>query len=190
MRESLKQERRLASSTSASASIVSGTGVASNIYAFTTYTITVTAKDSSGNNKGTGGRIFLIQISNKWTMVDAYNWNVDSGAKQTISHLIYEKMTDNGDGTYSYNYSVSFDGAITILVKLVTGNGINAVWYSGTTWSGSPIFTTTYPAINIEKNSDTNWVSIPGGSDDTTVYFYSYFKNSCLRNMNIFSISR
>ena len=27
-------------------------------------------------------------------------------------------MNDNGDGTYSFDYSVSFDGAVTVIVEL------------------------------------------------------------------------
>ena len=51
-----------------------------------------------------------------------------SGSKQTLSSPISGTFTDNGDGTYTYNYSVSLDGAITIIVKLVTSKGVDWKW--------------------------------------------------------------
>ena len=44
-------------------SVVSGTGITGNIIAYTTYTITVTAKDSAGNNIGHGGDQFLLKFT-------------------------------------------------------------------------------------------------------------------------------
>ena len=58
--------RDLQSSTSASRSEVSGAGIVAN-KALTTRTVTVTAKDSSGNNRGVGGDTFYIRISNACT---------------------------------------------------------------------------------------------------------------------------
>ena len=118
------------------------------INALTTYTITVTAKDSTDTNIGNGGDTFLIQISNQCTMSDAYNCDVVSGAKTTIPSTIYDKMTDNGDGTYSYSYSVKINGAITILIKMATSNGLKSIFYSTTNWSGSPQLTTVLPNLN------------------------------------------
>jgi hypothetical protein len=41
------------------------TGISSLIEAFTTQTITLVAKDSSGVDIGTGGEIFRVEIKNK-----------------------------------------------------------------------------------------------------------------------------
>ena len=94
--------RELAGATSASHSVV--TVDHTTIDAFSTYSVTVTAKDSTDTNIEHGGDTFLIQISNQWTMSDAYNWDVVSGAKTTISPMIFDKMTDNNDGTYSSSF--------------------------------------------------------------------------------------
>ena len=47
---------------SATNSVISGTGISGPIVAFTTYTIIVTAKDSSGNNIGSGGQTLSNQF--------------------------------------------------------------------------------------------------------------------------------
>ena len=41
-----------------------------------------------------------------------------AGSKSTLSAPIKGVMNDNGDGTYSFDYSVSFDGAVTVIVEL------------------------------------------------------------------------
>ena len=118
--------------TSASHSVVSGTGVSGNIVAFTTYSVMVTAKDSSGNNIGHGGDTFFIEIYNHWTLDSDLKWNEVSGAKHTLSSSIKGVMLDNGDGTYSYNYSVVEDGAITVVIKLKSQGVVSWKWYSNT----------------------------------------------------------
>ena len=89
----------------------------------------MTAKDSSGNNIGIGGNYFAVEIYNKWTLDSSNNWNIVSGAKQTVSSTIKAQMTDNGDGTYSYSYSVQNDGAISIVIRMYTNSGISCSWY-------------------------------------------------------------
>ena len=105
---------------------------------------------SNNNNIGHGGDTFMIQISNKWTMSNAYNWDVVSGATNTISSIVNEKMADNGDGTYSYNYSVNNYGAITVIVKQTNAHGLDWVWYSNYDWTGTPqlVNTIKYYIIN------------------------------------------
>ena len=134
---SKESKRWLAGATSAANSVVSGTGVSGSIVAFTTYTVTVTAKDASGTNIGHGGDIFVIEINNQWTLDAWGSCLVNSGAKSTISSFISATMTDNGDGTYSYSYSVQNDGAITVLVKLLVNGLVNWAWYDNMSFSGS-----------------------------------------------------
>lgn len=48
--------------------LVSGDGLGPSIEALTTYSINLVAKDSSGNDIGTGGETFRIEIRNKCTI--------------------------------------------------------------------------------------------------------------------------
>ena len=170
----LRNKRELVGVTDASASVISGTGVASSINALTTYSVTVTAKDSSGNNIGHGGDIFLIQITNHCTLSGEFTWNVVSGARSTISSQIYEKMTDNGDGTYSYSYSLTNDGAITIIVKLSTGNGVYSEWYPNTSYSSPTQKVNISSILYMNAPGGSNWVDLPtSGYNYFTSYMYS-----------------
>ena len=83
-----------------------------------------------------------------------------SGAKQTISSTISATMTDNGDGTYSYSFSLQLDGAVTIIVKLLSEGGVSWAWYPNTSMSGTPILYNTTSDINVYMNGG---VFLPGG---------------------------
>ena len=82
-------------------------------------------------------------------MSSTNSWDVVAGATNTVSAKIYEKMTDNGDGTYSYNYSVNNNGAITVIVNLANTQGVDWEWYSNYNWSGTPQLVNTIKYFNI-----------------------------------------
>ena len=134
----------------------------------------VTAKDSTNTNIGHGGDTFLIQISNQCTMSDAYNCDVVSGAKTTVPSTIYDKMTDNGDGTYSYSYSVKINGAITILIKMAS-NGLKSTFYSTTNWSGTPQLTTVLSNLNFSLNLGLNYPSLPSNQYFTATFYSTIY---------------
>ena len=100
--------RRLTGVTDPIKSVVSGNGT-SNVIAFQTYRVMVTAKDGTGANIGHGGDIFYIGIFNQCTPNSDFTWTEVSSARQVLSSPIVTKMSDNGDGTYYYDYSVLFD---------------------------------------------------------------------------------
>ena len=92
----------------------------------------------------------MVEIYNKCTVDVSKSWNVDSGAKATLSSPIKALMTDNGDGTYSYNFSVQLDGAVTVLVKLLNSGGINCIWYGTTDFTGTPVLTNTTAQLDYQ----------------------------------------
>ena len=102
-------KRRLA--TSASMSTISGNGLQS-IAAGTVGTINVTSRDSSGNLIGTGGDIWIVMITNEWTKENDYTWVGVTGAANTLTTAISGIMTDKGDGTYTYSYTISTTGKL------------------------------------------------------------------------------
>ena len=155
--------RRLVGATSASQSVVSGTALSGSLIAFTTYTILVTAKDSTGTDIGHGGDMFIAEIYNKWTLDTGNYWNTVAGAKQTISSAISAPMTDNGDGTYSYSFSLQLDGAVTVITKLLTQGGVNWAWYPNTSLSGTPILYNTTSEIYFYVSEGS---FLPGGYRD------------------------
>ena len=116
---------------------------------------------------------FLIQITNKCTLTNSYVCDQVAGATNTIPSFIYDKMSDNGDGTYNYSYTLSNIGAITIIVKLVTGNGLYAEFFSTHDWSGSPELTTTLETVSFNKHVTIVEPTPFQWKDYITAYFYS-----------------
>jgi hypothetical protein len=164
--------RYLVGATSASQSIITGTGIVSNT-AMSTYTVTVIAKDSSGNNRGVGGDPFFIKIDNQCNLDVNFNCNVVGGAEATISSPIFAAMTDHGNGNYSYSYTVNNDGMLTIAVLLMQQNTILVEYYPNYSLSGSPTATFIIPSINHNWGSG----SIFGlGFDNVSLKFISYFR--------------
>ena len=108
-----------------------------NIVAFTSYTITVTARDSSGNARGVGNDIFWIYIENQWSKATAFSWDNVSNQRQVLQTEVDAQMTDNLDGTYSYTYSVNLDGTITMYVLLYTQYGVYAEYFNNIVYSGT-----------------------------------------------------
>ena len=79
-------------------------------------------------------------------------------------------MVDNGDGTYSFDYSVTFDGAVTVIVELLTQGGLKVQWF--------PNLTYTPPTIksNLTSNINFFWdVGYPDFIPGLNYYFTAKF---------------
>ena len=82
-------------------------------------------------------------------------------------------MTDNGDGTYSYSYTLTNDGAITVIVKLSTGNGLFTEWFPNTSWTYPTIKTNISSNVYYDMDGGLNWVSLPSvGNNYFSAYLY------------------
>ena len=128
--------RSLIGLTSAAHSTVTGNGTVS-IEALKSYTVTVTAKDSSGNDRNVGGDKFYIRISNECTNNSGFSCTEVGGAEQTIPNEIFLLMTDNTDGTYTYSYQVQNDGKLVINVILGNEGNIHVDYYYGFSFNGA-----------------------------------------------------
>jgi cysteine-rich repeat protein len=166
-------KKRNLSSASASQSTVYGTGVGGTIEAFTSYTVNVDAKDSSGNSISTGGETFMIEIRNKWALASNFDCIADGSAKQALTSVIYEIMTDLGNGTYTYSYSVLQSGEITVLVQLLSAGGVYSEWFENSNWSGVPSMTSVSSDINYDWGAGD---VIPGIADFVSAKFYAKLK--------------
>ena len=121
---------------SATQSTVTGTGV-SAIIAFQTYTVIVTAKDSTGTNIGTGGEKIWIKLEDECDKTTTFQWVATTGSTHALSSMIWTQMTDNSDGTYSYSYSVSHNGVLSITVFYFQASGFYWEWFDTVNWTGS-----------------------------------------------------
>ena len=106
--KSINIQKRSLTTASAVNSIVAGVS-STNVYSGSSLSITVTAKDSSGNSINAGGEIFIVKISNLWTKYNNYYWN-PSGATSPLSSNINDVMTDNSDGTFPYSATLTAIG--------------------------------------------------------------------------------
>jgi hypothetical protein len=99
----------------------------------TSYTIIVTAKDSSGNNIGTGGEKVYIRINNHWTRAANMVWTDVPTSTDVLGSTIEAQMIDNADGTYSYTTNLSVLGYLTIEVMNTVTSGVQSTFYDSTT---------------------------------------------------------
>ena len=49
-------------------------------------------------------------------------------------------MTDNGDGTYTHNFTVERSGPISVYIYAVVDNSINATVYTGHSFDSTPLY--------------------------------------------------
>ena len=120
----------------------------------TSATVTVTAKDSSSNNIGHGGDLFYIQISNPWTRQGNFDWIATTGAVSVLSSSILTLMNDNSNGTYSYTYTASIPGSVTVSVILYSQGWVYNEYYTNNNFSGTNSKSNTTTDINF-----TTWSS-------------------------------
>ena len=105
-------------------------------------------------------------------MTDEFTCTQVAGAKQTIATPIDQLMTDVGDGTYTQSFSVQINGALTIIIKLIDGNGVYWEWYSNISYT-SPAEKTNITSNLFFNEPGLNWVSLPAGDDYYTAKFQS-----------------
>jgi len=162
----ITQFRVLPSTTSAVRSQITGNGTVS-VIAFQTNRVTVIAKDSAGNNIGTGGDVFRIGIFNQCTPTGYFDCAQVPGSKNIVGSPIIANMADVGDGSYYYDYAVQLDGVLTIQVLLLTPN-IKGEFFNNDNWSGTPAVT------NYTKTIDYDWGDgniTPQRDDNVTAKF-------------------
>lgn len=103
-------------------------------------TITVQAKDNTGANLSVGGETLVATITNECTL-SGYTCTVNNGASNTLATSIVGKMTDNGNGVYTYTFTLeSRKGKVSVKITQLTSNtSIPAYWYQNNAFT-SPVF--------------------------------------------------
>ena len=131
---------------SATQSTVSGTGTALSVTISTSLTVTVTAKDSSGNNIGTGGELIWIRLQQQWARSsNNFYWDDNLSSTFALSSAVWTRMTDNSDGTYSYTYTPTIVGKLTLFVYYFQSAGFYSEFFTNGICSSS------YTAANISS---------------------------------------
>ena len=90
-----------------------------NIEALSPHTITVTPRDSLGNDIGPDLEVY-IQLSNKCTYDSSrYTCNENSNADDIVD-FNHTLMVDNGNGSYSHTFEVTKQGQISVFIYTVS----------------------------------------------------------------------
>jgi hypothetical protein len=139
------------------------------VEAYKTYTVTVQAKDASGNNRNEGEDIFWIHIENQCTKGEMFECLDVAGHRTVFQTEIDAQMTDNMDGTYSYTYTTQLDGNITLYVLLYTQFGAYAEFFNNLLYTGVVNVVRIYPQIN--QNWTSGLVTL-NQSDDVSANYY------------------
>jgi cysteine-rich repeat protein len=147
------------------------TGIPSSAEAFQTYTITLVAKDSSGDDVGTGGSTLIVEIRNKCT-ISGVIWVTDTSAKLPLSASIVGDMTDHGNGTYTFDFSINQSGEVSILVIDASSKGVSGEYYRTTNLSGSIAVSNTSSDLNLNWGLD----GLPGQNDNWSAKFTTYIR--------------
>jgi cysteine-rich repeat protein len=170
MVDSKNDAKRMLASINLSQSVI--TGISSPIEAFTIQTITLITKDLAGNDIGVGGEIFRVEIKNKWTIPRGINWVTDSTTKKPLQSDISGPMTDHGNGTYTYDFSLEQSGEISILIMSMNSNGVNGDYYTNSNLASG------YVKTNISSNINFIWGNdgLPGRPDNWAARFKTYVK--------------
>ena len=95
-------------------------------------------------------------------------------------------MVDNGNGSYSYTYSVQLDGAVTVLIQLKTTGNVFAEYYPNSSWSGS------VSKANYTSTLDMDWGGgdiISGFSDNVSAYFVTWLKPQTTETYTIYLVA-
>ena len=106
--------------------------------------------DSFGANINTGGEIIYVEITNACTKGFNFACVPDTGAYTVLTSSISAQMTDNSDGTYTYNYQVTRPETITVAVLLYTQGGVYNEFFPNTNESGNNVDRGTWSNINLQ----------------------------------------
>lgn len=86
-------------------------------------TVTVQAVDIGGISQTTGGDTFIMRLEQHCTVTNSRLCVEDAASDNVPGLPTFTVMTDNGDGTYQADYTMTGAGTITVSVELMSGNG-------------------------------------------------------------------
>ncbi|CAI2366588.1 unnamed protein product [Moneuplotes crassus] len=143
-----------------------------NIEPFKMYTVTVTSRASNSALRNNGEDKFYVRIQNECTYSNQTTCTEVGGAANTVPTPYEGLMTYNGDSTYSYNYTLSVTGKISVTVFLRNTGRVMVEWHRNQYLS------------NFYTNQEVTWISnnwgygqpCCGRSDYVSAKYRSYLR--------------
>ena len=133
--------RQLAGAMDATMSTISGVTENMPFTKGSSYTFTVTAKDSAGLDVGSGGEKVYVKVTDHCTRNTLMTCDDVGSSASVLSQEIVALMTDVGDGTYTYTATYNELGNITAAIMLTHTEGVSGLIYDTTTYGSG----TAYP---------------------------------------------
>ncbi|CAI2366485.1 unnamed protein product [Moneuplotes crassus] len=133
-----------------------------NIEPFKMYTVTVTSRASNSALRNNGEDKFYVRIQNECTYSNQTTCTEVGGAANTVPTPYEGLMTYNGDSTYSYNYTLSVTGKISVTVFLRNTGRVMVEWHRNQYLS------------NFYSNAETTQISFNWGSGYPCCGRYDY----------------
>ncbi|CAI2381897.1 unnamed protein product [Moneuplotes crassus] len=134
-----------------------------------TYTLTVQAKDQTGNDLAAGGENIYAYLSDPCTRASSMACVSSSYTQSALRGLEkIQKLTDNVDGTYTTDLELSHIGNATLSVLRVAHQDITGEYYDSGIISGNPDATGTSSFIDFDWGFD---VVAPSLSNDPAARF-------------------
>ena len=100
-----------------------------------------------------------------------------------LTSSIDTQMTDNGGGTYSYSYTVTRPGIITVAILLYTQGGVFNEFFTSPDQSGNSVANGTWPNINL-ANAANNYFYSGQGTQLFRIFYPSIQHNDIFKKFD------
>lgn len=124
--------------------------------------MTISVTDSNA------GMIYFVELYNKCAM-NNFEWSPETIRDQVLDDETEHQMTDVGGNTYSYTFTPTRPGDISILVKKYTNGGVYVEYFPNDDYSGTSTYNEVVSVINFNYNTGEVF---PGWTEYCSAKFY------------------
>lgn len=100
----------------------------------------------------TGGDFFFVQVQDLCAVTSNFYCERLPNSSNIFQEypLIFNLMTDNGNGTYDTTYQIKRDGQVSVDVMLVENGGLYGEYFNNAFMDGVPAMARIDPQVNFD----------------------------------------